>query len=376
MAEKYRKRLLALNVGRQSADGIRVLDVYFKIDPISWTVAYGFLAWVSVMIAQAKNIVPDFNSPQLLLVVPIAFLLTIILFILITIHVLTHVYIAKLLHIKISHAVLCFLGSTLTTEKNKSYWSEIIVRISGPLASIFISIPFFFFESNLSKFIATCSFTIGAINLLPIYPFDAGYILKNLLLHFKLSHRKSSKIMAVLGFVVASLIAIAGVVVSIFKSEFMAVLVFSMICFLIIVRQNYRLFFKGYYKNKKAKDVMVNTEEWVTVSEDATIEDFSIVFFANGLHGYPVVDRSNKVVGLVTYWYVKNNLITMKITKKELIKEVMKKVGNKDVCAIQEDTPVSDIVDLMMDRKVERLMVFSGENCVGIVSKSKLIKYM
>lgn len=151
-------------------------------------------------------------------------------------------------------------------------------------------------------------------------------------------------------------------------------------------------------KNLKAKDIM--TEDVLAVEEDMQIDIVAEFLLENCISGAPVVDKESKLVGVVSltdiarfaslpvldpragvfedYFRTTSDL---RIPKRELaglranldalvpVREIM----TREVVRVGEDAPVKVVAETMIDRRVHRLLVTSGERIVGIISSFDLL---
>ncbi len=143
----------------------------------------------------------------------------------------------------------------------------------------------------------------------------------------------------------------------------------------------------------KAKDIM-NTDV-LTVSPETTIEELGRFFIKNSVSGAPVVDSSNKIVGIVT----ENDLIRQNKrlhiptmlrlfdafiplegfrSVEEEIKRMsatrVSEICTKKVITVNPETSLQDIATIMSEKGIHLLPVLSSDKLVGIISKIDIIK--
>lgn len=58
--------------------------------------------------------------------------------------------------------------------------------------------------------------------------------------------------------------------------------------------------------------------------------------------------------------------------RSKLVKDVMR----HHVFTVQEDTPVAQVVELMVNQRVNRLPIMRGKQLVGIITRHDLLKLM
>src|SRR5437867_2618705 len=141
-----------------------------------------------------------------------------------------------------------------------------------------------------------------------------------------------------------------------------------------------------------ASDVM--TRKVVSVRLDAPVGDAIRLMLDHRISGLPVVDGDSKVIGILT----EGDLLRRAETGTErhrprwlelllgpgrLADEYVRTHGRKvgeimteDVVSVAEDTPLTEIVQLMEQHRVKRLPVLRGDTLVGIVSRADLVRVL
>lgn len=145
-----------------------------------------------------------------------------------------------------------------------------------------------------------------------------------------------------------------------------------------------------------ARDIM--TENVITIKKDSSIEDLSEVLLKNKISGVPVVDSDGKIAGIVTeadiivqdtdlhfpkYFKLLGGIIyldSLNKFKDSLKKHLATKVEDimvKKVRMISRDTTISDIAELMLRQKINRLPVVDEDsNILGIVTRADIVRSM
>jgi CBS domain-containing protein len=140
----------------------------------------------------------------------------------------------------------------------------------------------------------------------------------------------------------------------------------------------------------RAMDVM--TSEVVTVDEDATVQAAARLMADRGISAVPVVDRENRVVGLVSEGDLLHRAETGTERRRawwldrlaatdELAGDYVKSHGGKvedvmtrEVVSVTEETPVADIAILLETNRIKRVPVLRDGRLVGIVSRANLVR--
>jgi len=145
-----------------------------------------------------------------------------------------------------------------------------------------------------------------------------------------------------------------------------------------------------------AKDIM--SKKVITIGKNDTIEKLSELLVNNKISGVPVVDENNKMVGIVSeadiivqdadlhfprYFKLLDGIIYLESLnkfKRNLEKHLAIKVGDimtQKVKTVNENTPINEIADLMLDSRVNRVPVMDkSNNLVGIITRADIVKSM
>lgn len=143
----------------------------------------------------------------------------------------------------------------------------------------------------------------------------------------------------------------------------------------------------------KARDIM--TKEVFSVSIDDKVENVARLLVDNKISGVPVVDNKQQVVGMVTekdlmikardlkipfYVTLFDSIIFLENPLKfneELRRYTAVKVRDimtTKVVTVEEDTALSEIVDLLAKRKINRVPVVRNRKLVGIITRNDVLK--
>jgi len=139
---------------------------------------------------------------------------------------------------------------------------------------------------------------------------------------------------------------------------------------------------------KKVKDFI--TRDLTSVTEDTPLKEVAELLSLRELIGIPVVNRENEVTG----WISETDIIASIFPEKVQIENpdvihfmnlshVVKKltqVGQimvrdymiRNVYHVKEDTPASDVVELMLHKDFKRVPVVRNKRLVGVVDRSSL----
>lgn len=112
-------------------------------------------------------------------------------------------------------------------------------------------------------------------------------------------------------------------------------------------------------------DIMAT--EVITINEDATLELlFSLI--SEYLHlGYPVVNKENKIIGVISY----KDLFRVKREDWNSVR-VKERMSTRLVCVSPGDG-VFTAVEKMTEEGIGRLLVMEDDKLVGLVSRSSIM---
>lgn len=146
----------------------------------------------------------------------------------------------------------------------------------------------------------------------------------------------------------------------------------------------------------KARDIM--NKEVITVNPEDNVEQLVKLLLENKISGVPVVDEQGKVIGIVSeadliypeksvhlpaFIPVLDGIIFLESFKK-LEKEIkkmtaykVKDVMIKDVVTVDEDANLEDIVNILLNKKINRVPVVNSNNkLIGIITRSNILKHI
>jgi CBS domain-containing protein len=140
----------------------------------------------------------------------------------------------------------------------------------------------------------------------------------------------------------------------------------------------------------RAMEVM--TSEVITVEQNASVQAVAKLLAERGISAVPVVDRENRVIGMVSEgdllhraetgterrrsWWLDMMASTNKLAG-DYVKSHSGKVRDvmtRDVISVTEITPVADIAVLLETNRIKRVPVVRDGKLVGIVSRANLVR--
>jgi CBS domain-containing protein len=138
----------------------------------------------------------------------------------------------------------------------------------------------------------------------------------------------------------------------------------------------------------------VMSKNVVTVKPYTSIRQAARVMATNHVSGVPVVDDDGRLLGMVSEidllrsrtataeresWWL-NMLAEGEKMSPDYIEyvrtgnDMVRLVMQPDVTAVAEDTPLSEVAQLIVDKGIKRLPVVTNGRIVGIVSRADLVR--
>lgn len=114
-----------------------------------------------------------------------------------------------------------------------------------------------------------------------------------------------------------------------------------------------------------ASDIM--TRRVHTTIPQASVQEVAQLLYRERISGVPVIDESSGlIIGIITEADIIRN-----IGRDDLkVADVM----SRQLCMVEEDTPVSEIAALLSERRIKRVPVVKAGRVVGIVSRADIVQ--
>ncbi len=121
-------------------------------------------------------------------------------------------------------------------------------------------------------------------------------------------------------------------------------------------------------KNLKARDIM--TKPVVSARKNASARDIALQLLSGLYSGMPVTDDDGKVVGIVTEF----DLLGQLCENRELEKLTAADVMSKNPIAVDVNTPVGQLLDIMMDNQIVRLPVTEEGRLTVVIARCDVLR--
>jgi len=123
--------------------------------------------------------------------------------------------------------------------------------------------------------------------------------------------------------------------------------------------------------NAIAQDMM--STELLTVYEDCSLEEALKLLVNNRITGLPVVNREQKMVGIISEYDILKQIFSYEKLNPEIFKE--KITFSKSVKSVQENATLAEVMAMFMGEPFRRLPVVNQEGrLVGIITRRDLIR--
>jgi Zn-dependent protease len=354
----------------------RIMGIPVRIH-FSWFVIFGLITW-ALATRYFPQVAPELPQSTNWLRGAIAALL---LFFSVTIHELSHSFVAKRYNIPISSITLFIFGGVAQMDREPSSPKiEMNMALAGPFSSYLLGLIFYIFYKSIGDFqgikaIVLYLFQINIIlatfNLIPGFPMDGGRVLRALLWErsgdYLSATRKASKTGQ--GF------ALFFIFLGLFSlfTGYIGSLWFLLIgWFLYTAAQSsyQQATTKGFLAGAKVRDVMV--DDIITVSLDLNVTEVVNGYFLRyGYGGFPVMDGV-RLVGLISLKEIK--VVPKNRWLSTRVEEVMQPyVGS---LAVNEGDEVSMVFEKMLREDKGRLLVVRDGELVGLITRSGIARFL
>ncbi|MFV9631234.1 MAG: CBS domain-containing protein [Methanosarcinales archaeon] len=306
---------------------------------------------------------------------------SILFFLTLLFHELSHSVVAQSYGIKIKSITLLIIGGIAQMEDiPKEPRKEAMISAAGPAFSLGIGILAYaiyitfyqvsevtwtFGNSFLMSvsIIAYYNILLGIFNLIPAFPMDGGRIFRAMLA-MNMPYIDATRIAVAVGKSFAIIMGILGL--------------FTFNLFLLLIA--FFLYYGAAGEEEATvisvtlegilvKDVMSGLPDVIYVPPDWTLDQLVDVMFKTKHMGYPVQqNHTSPVLGVITF----SDLRRIPELERDTIR--VKDVMTDDVIAIEPDADAFDAFKLIMSNNVGRLIVIDQGKIVGIVSRTDLIR--
>ena len=126
----------------------------------------------------------------------------------------------------------------------------------------------------------------------------------------------------------------------------------------------------------QVRDVM--TPSPITVGQDITLSEAEAIFEKHGFNGFPVVDERNQLIGIVTKFDLLSAFSAAKGTSvpqyDTIMGQTISQVVKKKLYAFFRETPLTRVLDKMIETGHNSFPVVEGEGVIGIVTREDVLR--
>ena len=343
----------------------------------SWFIVFGLITW-SLATRYFPQVAPELPQFTNYLRGALAALL---LFLSVTIHELSHSFVARKNRIPITSITLFIFGGVARMEKEPSSPAiELKMALAGPFSSYVLALIFFIFYKSVGSYpgfkaivfyLCQINIILGSFNLIPGFPMDGGRVLRAVLWarsgDYLSATRKASKT----GQGIALFFIFLGLL-SLYSQHIGSLWFLLIGWFLYTAAQSsyQQAANKGLLAGAHLKDIMIR--EVVTVNPEIPVSELAEDYFLNyGYGGFPVVEGET-LVGIISLKEIRG--LSKDKWADVRVKEIMQKLTVP--LMISEDDEVSEVFSRMVNEDKGRLLVIKDGRLAGLITRSGIARYL
>ena len=126
----------------------------------------------------------------------------------------------------------------------------------------------------------------------------------------------------------------------------------------------------------QAKDVM--TRDPITVYQNATFTEVETIFEEHDFNGLPVVDEDFRLIGMVTKLSIlKGYALTKRVEVRNhdtIMDQQISGLMTQEPIAFEPDTPLTRILEKMIETRHKSFPVVEGDHFVGIIAREDVLE--
>jgi Zn-dependent protease len=352
---------------------------------IAWTLAYGFMPQYSPGMNQVNYWIMSITG-------------TIILFLSVLLHELSHSIVAKSYGIRVRQIMLFIFGGVSDIEEEpKEFKKEFKMAIVGPAVSLVLSTIFAVFwwitsipitSSSTDDFYNTAltmingiffyssflNLILGIFNLVPAFPMDGGRILRSLLFSRNKNYDKSTRIAVRIGVIISYVFFGLGILIILSGSFVSGMWIILIGWFLQNGAQSYMYQYDIMKILSKIRLSELMKTNIISVPEDITVNNILRNYFNIYMKSsFPVTKINYEIVGIVTL----KSCLNVPEPERDavLVKDVMS--SKSKIKLLNVNDTAEKALSIMIKENQDKILVCdNGDILEGIVSKTDIIEAM
>jgi Zn-dependent protease/CBS domain-containing protein len=323
---------------------------------------------------------PEWTKAQLW---SVALAISIVFFLSILLHELSHSLVARRFGIPVSSITLLIYGgvSNLTREPD-NYRQEFWIAIVGPLTSLAIGGlfaigwlvlgPISDGAANVSLRLAEINAMIGVFNMIPGFPLDGGRVLRSVFWGRKKDILAATRLASAVGQVVANLIMAAGVAAFIFVDWLSGIWLFLIGNFL---RTSAFASYEQLFIDRVLKGIPVTQvarHDYEPISPDETVQTLVDEHLLAGQSRVFPVMAGEQLLGLITLSDIRR--VPREDWAKTTVYRAMTPVDRLKTVGPSSQLP--EVLALMATGDINQVPILDGRLLQGIVHRSDVLRYI
>lgn len=351
---------------------------------IAWTLAYGFM----------PQYAPDLNQVQYWIM---SITGTVILFLSVLIHELSHSIVARSYGIRVKQIMLFIFGGVSEIEEEpKDFKKEFKMAIAGPVVSLVLSAFFAIFwwittviiTSSFDDFARTAlimingiffyssilNLILGIFNMVPAFPMDGGRILRSLLFSRNKNYDKSTRIAVRIGIIMSYVFFGFGILTILSGSFVSGIWIILIGWFLQNGAQSYMYQYDvmKILSNIRLEELMKTNI--ISVPEDITVNTIIKNYFNIYMKSaFPVTKLNYEIIGIITLKSCLN--IPESERDSTFVKNIM--TPKTKIKLLNVKDTAEKALSVMVKEKQDKIFLCDDNDIIeGVVSKTDIIEAM
>lgn len=355
----------------------KIAGIEIRIDS-SWFVILVLFTW-SLSSSYFPGRFPDWPPLKLWL---IGFVTSLLIFVSVLVHELSHSLVAIAQGEKVKSITLFILGGVAQiSEEPKQPLQEFFMALVGPLTSLaigFAALVFAFFMKGVNETLGAVASYVGLINiilavfnLLPGFPMDGGRVLRSLIWKASGDLRKATKIASQIGQGFAFLLIFAGIL-QILRGDLSGFWLIFVGWFLhsASVRGYQQVMVESLLKGVSAKELM--TKNFHTIPSTLVVQELVDVYILRRRERVFLVQDEGVLKGIVCLEDVKK--IPHEDRTKTTVAEIM--TPRNKLEAVTPDSDGSDILNSLASKEIHQVPVMDGDEVKGIICRTDVLRFI
>lgn len=286
----------------------------------------------------------------------------------VVLHELGHSVVGLRYGARVKRITLWLLGGVAQFEEiPRQRGAEAVIAIAGPVTSIAVAsvcsvlrrlLPFDLHAAQfVVGYLAVTNVALAVFNMLPALPLDGGRVLRALLA-LRMPYLKATQTAAHASAFVALLLGLYG-----FLSVNLFLMLVALFVYMAGTAETQQALVAEMLEGIGVRDLM--TRDVVTVAHDMRLGDLIAKMLQERHLGYPVVDASGRLVGMVDLADIQGRGADVPVDQ----------VMTQRVTTISERASALEAFQVMSRNNFRRLVVIgAGRDMVGIISKTDLVR--